>query len=89
MAFALAMGCGTDTCTGTGTGMSLLHTASYWYKAAIGEHVQPSMNTYLGPRYIMWGAPAVQATGAISTDTAAAEVLWAESVRITGADVVF
>ena len=45
------------------------------------------MNTYIGPKYIMFGIPEPTATGAVSTSEDAAAYLWKESVRITGHDI--
>ena len=55
--------------------------------AAVGTNVEASMNTYIGPKYIMFGIPEPTATGAVSTSEDAAAYLWKESVRITEHDI--
>lgn len=40
------------------------------------------MNTYIGPKYLLWGAPAVQVTSPDSQDSAKQLFLWKESERI-------
>jgi NAD(P)-dependent dehydrogenase (short-subunit alcohol dehydrogenase family) len=57
-------------------------------EAAVGPHVTASHQNYIGPKFIMLGAPAVQSTGKHTWDSKAQKTLWEESVRITGVDFV-
>ncbi len=52
--------------------------------AAVGSKVVASKNDYIGPRYAMLGAPAVQSTSSATWDVTAQVRLWEESVRLTG-----
>jgi hypothetical protein len=47
------------------------------------------MYDYIGPKYIMFGAPAVQATSRGTLDPLAASKLWEISAKLTGADIKF
>ena len=52
--------------------------------AAVDPAFKPSNNTYFGPKYMAFGAPAVTVTGRAHEPGMTA--LWAESVRLTGAN---
>lgn len=58
-------------------------------EAAVGPDVQRSMDNYIGPRYVMLGAPAVSGTYGVAKNAEAAKYLWSESVRLTGAEFSF
>lgn len=67
--------------------MNSLKSICFITAAAVGKGVTASHNTYIGPKYLgCFGVPVEQATSAASTDPRAQEFLWAESVRLTGAD---
>ena len=51
--------------------------------AATDPIMQPSINSFFGPKYLMFGYPSVQYTG--KSDIEAQEELWDISVQITGA----
>lgn len=53
---------------------------------AAGRSVEASMNNYIGPRFVAFGAPRVTATGKETWDETAQKSLWETSVRLTGED---
>lgn len=57
--------------------------------AATEANVEPSVNTYYGPRFFAFGAPSLTKTDKRSWDAESQRVLWEESVRITGASFDF
>jgi hypothetical protein len=63
----------------------------YSCAAAVGLNVEASNNSYIGPRFIMFGAPSVQSTSgwfADSTDADQMTQLWEKSEVLTGTKFV-
>lgn len=52
--------------------------------AAVDPHVVPSMDTYIGPKYFVFGAPTVTKVSENSRDKQQMKKLWTESERLTG-----
>jgi hypothetical protein len=48
--------------------------------------IAPSYNDYIGPRFVLFGAPAVYATDERTWDENAQRALWNISVQKTGVD---
>lgn len=57
--------------------------------AAVDPSAAASVDSYIGPRFMAMGVPAVQSTSAASQDGAKQAKLWEESVRLTGKDFDF
>eukprot|EP01034_Spumella_vulgaris_P021891 gene21891-27968_t len=55
-------------------------------EAAVDPTVRASHQDFIGPKYLMFGAPAVQATSSKTWSLTAQQKLWEESVRVTGVD---
>lgn len=54
--------------------------------AAIGPNIKPSINNFIGPKFIMFGIPSIATTKSTLSEEAG-EFLWKESVRLTGVDI--
>lgn len=57
--------------------------------AAVDPRAEPSYNTYLGPKYLVVGPPAVTVTNPMAHSEDKARVLWEESVKVVGKDFAF
>ncbi|CAM9451672.1 unnamed protein product [Ectocarpus fasciculatus] len=57
--------------------------------AAGGEGITKSDNTYFGPKYAFFGAPAVVATDSKTWNRERQQLLWEESLRLIGAHKCF
>jgi hypothetical protein len=56
------------------------------WPAAVSPSVGASHGSFVGPKYAMFGAPAVAATSPASVHAAAMALLWRKSVEATGAN---
>eukprot|EP01034_Spumella_vulgaris_P025095 gene25095-31510_t len=56
------------------------------FQAAVDPSIPASFHDYLGPKYFMFGTPALTSTNGKTWGVVAMKKLWEESVRLTGAD---
>ena len=56
------------------------------YIAAVGPNVRASVNTYIGPNFLVLGSPSVTRTNKRTWNAEQQRLLWERSVQLTQAD---